>query len=58
VKYGPAVADGLITKVVLFVMSPFSILLRLAKAFLKRAMGDMTAAKQAKAHLRLTMATV
>jgi hypothetical protein len=35
VKYGPVVADGLIAKVVPFIMSPFSILSRLAKAFLK-----------------------
>ncbi len=57
-KYGLALVDGLIAKVVLFVVLPFSVLLRLAKAFLKCAMGDMTAAKIAKAHLHLTVATV
>lgn len=57
-KYGPAVADGSIAKVVPFVVSPFGVLSRPAKAFLKCAMGDTTAAKQAKARLRLAVAAV
>jgi hypothetical protein len=57
-KYGPVVADGLIAKVVLFIVLPFGVLLRLAKAFLKCAMGDMTVAKQAKVRLRLAVAAV
>jgi hypothetical protein len=57
-KYSPAVDNSSITKVVLFIMLPFGILSRPAKAFLKCPMGNTTVAKQAKAHLRLAMATV
>jgi hypothetical protein len=58
VKYSPAVADGLIAKVVLFVVSPFGVLLRPAKAFLKCTMGNMTVAKQAKVCLHLAVAAI
>jgi hypothetical protein len=57
-KNGPAVANSSITKVVPFIMSPFSILSRPAKAFLKHTMANTTAAKQAKACLCLTMAAI
>jgi hypothetical protein len=57
-KYSPVVADSSIAKVVPFVVLPFSVLSRLAKAFLKHAMGNTTVAKQAKAHLHLTVAAV
>jgi hypothetical protein len=49
---------GSIAKVVPFIVSPFGVLSRPAKAFLKRAMGDTTTAKQAKARLRLAVAAV
>jgi hypothetical protein len=42
----------------LFIMLPFDMLFTPAKAFLKHALGDMTAAKIMKAHVCLAMAAV
>jgi hypothetical protein len=55
-KYQPAVDDGTIAVIVPFVMSPFGVLAKPAKAFVKRAMGFVDASKVAKARLRLAVA--
>jgi hypothetical protein len=57
-KYGLALVDSLIAKVVPFIMSPFGVLSRPTKAFLKHTMGDMTTTKITKAHLHLTVAAI
>jgi hypothetical protein len=54
-KYQPAVDDSTITVIVLFVMSPFGVLAKPAKAFIKKAMGFMDASKVAKARLHLSV---
>jgi hypothetical protein len=57
-KYKSAVDDGTIAIVVPFVMSPFGIHAKSAKAFVKRVMGGnhTPPAKLAKARLRLSVA--
>ncbi len=45
-------------EVVPFVISPFGILTKPAKAFLKKALGKLTGPKLAKARLRLAVAAV
>lgn len=57
-KYGPAVRDGTVASVVPFVVSPFGVLAKPAKAFLKKVLGASTGPKLAKARLRLAVATV
>lgn len=58
VKYRPALVDGSITKIVPFIMSPFGVLSKPAKAFLKCTMGDTMTTKAAKACLHLAVAAV
>jgi hypothetical protein len=56
-KYKPTVDNGSITRVKPFIMLPFGVLAKPAKAFMKRAMGsDATKAKVSKAHLHLSIA--
>jgi hypothetical protein len=55
-KYQPAVDDSSIARVKPFVMSPFSILAKPAKAFVKRMMGsNASKAKISKARLQLSV---
>jgi hypothetical protein len=57
-KYGPAVHNGMITKVIPFIVSPFSVLTTPAKAFLKWALSKSTSPKLTKARLHLALVVV
>jgi hypothetical protein len=54
-KYKLAVDDGMITMVVPFIMSPFRVLTKPAKAFIKRALGFTTTSRDTKACLHLSV---